>query len=401
MKICLLTNCRPHEGGMTSHMNAFSSGLRKLGHQVKTVSFLGTTDLRQTKNNFVRKTDYFLTNGNFRTVLIYVLSEIWLFVVLFFSHLIHKYDFIYATDDSAANVACFFRKYFRLLVIHNVQSSLVKDLLNQKKIKPASFAYKFFSKQQKKAYQKVDLIIANSLYMKSEIQKFCVNHPPIEVSRNLIDEELFYSDENQKQEDRRFFGLENDKFIILCPARLVERKGVVYPLLALEQLIHQDRDYFLVYAGEGPERKVLSESIEQRLLGDFVKLLGQVAYKDLGKLYNAADVIVVPSVTRDGLCEPLGITALEGMASAKPVIASASGGLKETIKDSYNGILVPERDHQAIAQAVQWLKENPGRRKELIANGLLEIKNKYGKKEVAQIQMDFILKSVAQMKAEA
>jgi glycosyltransferase involved in cell wall biosynthesis len=365
-------------------MNSISDGLRKLGHQVDILSIFGVSKYRQTNPKLVKITDSVMFNRNWRTLLIYILSKIILFFVLCYHYLKRGYDIIYAVDSAAANVGQAIKIIHKVSIVHNVQSSLVKDLINQKKITKNSLAYHYFIKEEKKSYQNVNLLIANSSYTKNHIQSTAPDHAPIEISRNLVDEGLFYPNSKIKEKIKKHFNIPKNKFIILCPARLVKRKGVVFPLLALTELSAENNDYYLVYAGDGPEKKTLLKLINKNHLNNRVKILGNVPYKKMGQIYNIADVAVIPSVTYAGLEEPLGITALESMASGVPTIASEIGGLKETIRNEYNGILVPEKNKTSLAQAIKSIRKNPEKKKYLIDNGLKEIKEKYTKIKVAQ-----------------
>lgn len=142
------------------------------------------------------------------------------------------------------------------------------------------------------------------------------------------------------------------------------------------------------------KKKTLLKLINKNHLNNYVKILDNIPYKKMGQIYNIANVTVVPSITYAGLKEPLGITALEAMATGTPVIASKIGGLKETIKNKYNGILVPERDAKSLAQAIKFIKNNPNEGKKLIKNGLKEIKGKYTKIKVAQNLIDIFSKYI-------
>ncbi len=394
MKICICTDTRPHEGGMTSYMNSISDGLRKLGHRVDILSIFGVSKYRQTNPKLVKITDSILVNSNWRTLLTYILSKITLFFILYYHYLKKRYDIIYAVDSAAANVSQLIKIIHKVPIAHNVQSSLVKDLINQKKITKNSLVYHYFIKEEEKSYQNVNLLIANSSYTKNHIQSTTSNHAPSEISRNLVDEELFYPNSKIKEKIKKRFKVPKNKFIIFCPARLVKRKGVIFPLLALNKLLTESKDYYLVYAGEGPEKKTLLKLINKNHLNNYVKILDNIPYKKMGQIYNIANVTVVPSITYAGLKEPLGITALEAMATGTPVIASKIGGLKETIKNKYNGILVPERDAKSLAQAIKFIKNNPNEGKKLIKNGLKEIKGKYTKIKVAQNLIDIFSKYI-------
>src|SRR2546426_7374256 len=77
------------------------------------------------------------------------------------------------------------------------------------------------------------------------------------------------------------------------------------------------------------------------------------------ELYQQVDVVLIPSVTTSGTQENTSIAALEAMASGKPVIATDIGGLPEVIRHGQDGILIPERDPDAVAEAAIPLLPRP------------------------------------------
>ena len=82
-------------------------------------------------------------------------------------------------------------------------------------------------------------------------------------------------------------------------------------------------------------------------LEDLVAFLGKRDQDSLADYYAAADVLVMPSHY-----ESFGMVALEAMACGTPVIASRVGGLTYTVRDEETGLLVPDRDPQALAEAI-------------------------------------------------
>lgn len=387
MRICICTNIRPHQGGMVSYLDSIADGFRKLGHEVEIVTLFGVSEYCPIKNKLVKVSGLLLSKSELITLLTYLASKIILFCILFYNYWRRKYNLIYAPDCSAVNISHWLQKIYKVPIVHSAHSSLVKDLITQQKISQNSWVYKYFLNQEKKACQAANLIIANSLYTKKYIQSISNGrHSPIEISRNLINEDIFYPAKERA---------DNQKFILLFVGRLVKRKGPHYPLLALVELLKQDKDYCLIYVGEGEEKQKLIEIIKKNNLKDNVKILGNLPYKKIGKLYRLADLVLVPSVVYQGLAEPLGIIALEAMASGVPVIASKIGGLKEIIKDKFNGLLVPEKDVAALVRAIKLLKHDLSLKNKLIKNGLEQINQEYTRSKVAQKQINIFLKYIS------
>jgi glycosyltransferase involved in cell wall biosynthesis len=152
-----------------------------------------------------------------------------------------------------------------------------------------------------------------------------------------------------------------DRDRIVIVTRLVERKGVGNVVVALAGLPGVE----LVVAG-GPDRSRLGSDPEAlRLLtlarahgvADRVELRGRLAHEDVPRLLRSADVAVA--------CpwyEPFGIVPVEAMACGVPVVASAVGGMLDTVVDGMTGLLVPPRCPERIAEAVAELLADPARR---------------------------------------
>jgi glycosyltransferase involved in cell wall biosynthesis len=141
---------------------------------------------------------------------------------------------------------------------------------------------------------------------------------------------------------RRALGLEDNVPIIACTCRATAEKGVDHLLRAFDRL----GQGVLVYAGDGPafaSLQALRDSLPSR---ERIRLLGYRADREV--LLDASDICVVPSVWD----EAFGLAALEGMARAKPVVASAVGGIPEIIRHGVTGLLVPPGDDARLAAAI-------------------------------------------------
>lgn len=145
---------------------------------------------------------------------------------------------------------------------------------------------------------------------------------------------------------------------IVCVSRLVERKGIGNVISALADV----PDAELVIAGGPPAGLVESDPEARRFLAvaeragvaDRVRVLGALDHRLVAALLRSADVVAC--------CpwyEPFGMVAIEAMACAKPVVATAVGGLAETVVPGETGVLVPPRRPDAIARALRSLLDDP------------------------------------------
>ncbi len=160
----------------------------------------------------------------------------------------------------------------------------------------------------------------------------------------------------------------SDRPRLLCLGRLVERKGVDIAVRALVDLPEAE----LVVAGGPPLSELASDPEAVRLLevarelgvADRVQLLGSVDRAAVPALVRSADVVVTTP-----WYEPFGIVPLEAMSCARPVVASAVGGLLDTVQGGVTGLLVPPRDPAAVSGAVRRLLDDEELRRRLGAAG--------------------------------
>ena len=98
----------------------------------------------------------------------------------------------------------------------------------------------------------------------------------------------------------------------------------------------------------------LRELADRNGIADTVRFLGPQSRADLAALFRDARVVLIPSHS-----ETFGLVALEAAASGVPVVASASGGLREAVLDGDTGIVLGSRDPQAWGAALTTLLGDP------------------------------------------
>jgi len=120
---------------------------------------------------------------------------------------------------------------------------------------------------------------------------------------------------------------------------------------------------FVGYGGMRAELEMLSKKLGFENHIKFAGFVGDTFKKAL--YYHAADVFVLPSTGP----EIFGIVNLEAMACSVPIVASKIGGIPDVVKDGENGLLVPPRDSEALADAIIYLLENEDVRERMGKNG--------------------------------
>jgi glycosyltransferase involved in cell wall biosynthesis/phosphoheptose isomerase len=174
---------------------------------------------------------------------------------------------------------------------------------------------------------------------------------------------------------------------LVCVGRLVERKGLGNAISALEHV----PDTELVIAG-GPAQEHLDEEPEaQRLLAiardagviDRVQLRGRLVREAVPPLLRSAHALVsVPWY------EPFGIAPLEAMACGVPVVASAVGGMIDTVVDGVTGVHVPPRDPERLAAALSSLLADPDRQIACGRAGMERVRRLYDWRRIAAATLD-------------
>ena len=174
---------------------------------------------------------------------------------------------------------------------------------------------------------------------------------------------------------------------VVCVGRLVERKGVGNAIEALGRMrAAGGPDTELVVAGgpdasgldADPEVARLRAVAEEAGVADRVVFRGRVSREDLPALFRSADVAVcVPWY------EPFGIVPLEAMACGTPVIASAVGGLVDTVVHGRTGLHVPPRRPDLLAESLADLLADDERRAALGRAAARRAATRYGWDRVA------------------
>ena len=163
--------------------------------------------------------------------------------------------------------------------------------------------------------------------------------------------------------------------VIVAVGRLVEKKGFDDLLRACAVLAEHGRRFDCRIVGEGPRRDELAGLIAVLGLGDHVELLGPRSQEEVKAIVRGAAVLAAPCViAADGNRDGLPTVLIEAMALGTPCVATGITGIPEAVHDGGTGVLVPERDPQALATALATLLEDGHARVRLAraARGLAE-----------------------------
>ena len=151
---------------------------------------------------------------------------------------------------------------------------------------------------------------------------------------------------------KRDITLPSDAMLVCSITELHKNKGLPYAIEAFAMLAQKNPSLFYFILGGGEENERLDDLIKRHKLQERVFLFGFV--ENAANYLKAFDIFVLPSIK-----EGLPYVLLEAGLAGLPVIASRIGGIPEIIEDGKTGLLVPQRDKDAISSAIKKLFESP------------------------------------------
>ena len=204
-------------------------------------------------------------------------------------------------------------------------------------------------------YRHADAVVTYGEHVKRYLISEGVAPERIFVAPHAVNNSLYSRAVPVAEKDalRRELGLLPDQKVVLYLGRLEKMKGIQYLLQAFGAC--DLTEAVLVIAGVGSERPALEDLIAQLGIEKRVRFAGYVPPEQTVPLYALAHVVVVPSVTTPQSREPWGLVVNEALNQGVPVIATeavgaVAGGL---LRDQENGLVVRERDPDALARALR------------------------------------------------
>jgi len=179
---------------------------------------------------------------------------------------------------------------------------------------------------------------------------------------------------------------------LLAVGRLIEAKDYPTLISAARLLREAGVEFELNVAGDGPLRASLEQSSRMAGVDGCVHWLG--SRRDVEALMRSSDVFVMSSM-REG--QPM--VLLEAMAAARPIVATAVGGIPGTVAGDREALLVPPRDPKALAAAVRRLIEDPELARTLGANARRRAVQEFSIEAIARAHLNLYQSLLAGAKA--
>lgn len=171
---------------------------------------------------------------------------------------------------------------------------------------------------------------------------------------------------------------EDGAFLCLQACRLIEKKGLPTTLQAFAKFRESYPKAKLQIAGDGPMKDNLIEQAHELGIAGAVKFLGFIPEKTFLNRLKDAHFFIHPSQTGDdGNVEGIPNSLLEAMATGLPSLATTHGGIPEAIANGVSGVLVAERDANALADAACRLARNPAAWQQMAREARAAVEQKF------------------------
>ena len=197
---------------------------------------------------------------------------------------------------------------------------------------------------------------------------------------------------------RNEMRIKDSDFVVGVVGDVVARKGHLYLFKAIEQIVASVPNFKLVIVGrfhrDQAYVKRLRSLQRKPALVNRVKWLG--VRENVQDFMAAFDLAVVPSVE-----EPLGLVALEAMATGTPVVATNAGGLPEIVQPNVTGLLVPRKNPSELARAVIAMAQDADLRQRLGESARRFVQENFKPEELARKVEEVLLTQVKRRSAVA
>ena len=213
----------------------------------------------------------------------------------------------------------------------------------------ASLKGKIYTSLELLSNQSLELYITVSEKDRQALLKAGLPEEKVELIYNAVDTNLS-AIRADLEWLRRNFDLPPEAVVCTAVGRLVPVKGYDVLVKAMQQIASQVPQLFCLIVGEGECREELSAQIQEVGLTDRVRLLGYYDREDALAILKSSDIFVMPS-----RYEGTPIALLEAAALARPILASATGGIPELVQHQQHAFLVPPNDPGALAQGLMKL----------------------------------------------
>ena len=293
-------------------------------------------------------------------LLIFLVPFLLLFQISHSMYLIKKYDI----DVVLANwivpqgliavivKTLMWRRNLKVIIVsHGGDAALLKKNIILKKL--ASYIL-----------NRADSVVAVSHFIKNRLTQFINTPKDISVISMGVNTEMFRNKLSN-------INCERD-FDVIFIGRLEPKKGISYLIEAIGKLKKRP-DLRVVIIGDGSHKEELSELVISNGLQHNIEFTGSLSHRQVGQYLTKSRIFAAPSINLSDDTEGMPTVLLEAMAAGIPIITTDAGGIGDVVINSYNGLVVEQRNTEELAEKILLLLENPKLRIKLAHNGVKHV----------------------------
>lgn len=234
----------------------------------------------------------------------------------------------------------------------------------------AGLNHKLLKPKNSRFFDNIKKIICVSEEIKQDLKSIGITDDKIEVISSGI-----YLNEFKNIDESKISDLRNkySKPIIISVGVLRVNKGFEYLINAFKTVKKKFSEATLLVIGDGPEKNNLEKQLENT---NSVYLLERQEHGKIIEYLKSADIFVLASVSTAGNREGTPTSIMEAMAAGLPIVATKVGGIPYLIKEGENGLLVEEKNSEALARAIIKLLEDKNLAQQMREKNLEDIKQK-------------------------
>ncbi len=403
LRVCLLSyRSNPHCGGQGVYIKNLSRSLADLGHKVEVLAgnpppvldddikltMIPGLDLYNPLN--LNKTPPFKKLTNPVNLIEWLINatngypEPFIYGIKAYYYLkkrFSEFDVVHDNQSLSYGVLAINRHIPVVATIHHPMTrdrdiavkstrSLIKKARNMR-------WYSFISMQQYTARKLPHIITVSECSKQDIMNDYSINQDKISVVPNGIDTDLFYPLENTERDKNR---------LIVTNSADGPLKGLFYLLHAIHA-VSLKREVYLTVIGTPKKGGVVEKLVRELNLNDVVEFTGRISNEEFRQRYAKSTAAVIPSIY-----EGFGLPVGEAMASRVPVICTTGGALPEVAGDA--AVLVPPKDINALADAINGILDNPEKAKALGNAGYERVLKEFSWKSAAEMTVSKYLNAI-------
>ena len=203
-----------------------------------------------------------------------------------------------------------------------------------------------------RVFAKAKLVMARSASLMAEVRALGCPEEKLRLNRTPIPLDTFPAQIRTAPSD--------GAWRLVQASRLIPKKGLFTTLEALALVVPRFPKVKFILCGDGPSRKEFLARRDSLGLADHVELRGWLSQAELLAEYQRSHLFLHPSEMTDSSDqEGIPNSMLEAMATGLPVVATRHGGIPEAVTTGQDGLLVPEKNPAALAEALRQILGNP------------------------------------------